>query len=245
VDAGQGVQAAERLREQGQAAMKRGEPDVAIRCYGESLTADPSRVENHLDLAAAYLEKKEANTACAHLAKYAAAHPEELASRARYADLLTRLHRTREARLEWEQVIALAQEQGGTAAKRLIDCHRRLAELAEASEDTYTEHLNRGIGLYLLARKRSSLPEPDGVLPAEGLFFKAAAELTLAQLERPDEARPCWYLYAVWSEVGQRQPALCRLRQAEASAPFTYLTPTEQRSLQFAFQSYRAGLRRD
>ena len=74
---------------------------------------------------------------------------------------------------------------------------------------------------------------------AEGLLCKAAAELTLANLERPDEARPCWYLYLAWSQLGQRQLALCRLLQADSAAPFTYLTPAEQRNLRLACQARR------
>src|SRR5207248_6046552 len=97
----------------------------------------------------------------------------------------------------------------------LLHCHSRLMAIAEQSEDVYNEHLHRGIGLFLLARSRAALADVDEELSAEGLFFKAAAELTLAHLERPEEARPCWYLYEIWSRLGQRQPALCRLRQAE------------------------------
>ena len=80
------------------------------------------------------------------------------------------------------------------------------------------------------------MPEPEGELPVEGLLCKAAGELTLARLERPDEARPCWYLYEVWSHLAQRQSALRWLREADAAAPFSYLTPNEQRRLSLAHQ---------
>src|SRR5260370_29262619 len=131
VDSAEDVQGAEQLRQQGQAAMRRGEPDEAIRCYSESLAADPGRAESHLGLAGAYLEKKDPGAACVHLAINVDAHPEQLVVRARYAELLARLHRSQEARNEFEQFIAAAQEQRGPAAKRLIDCHSRLAEMAE------------------------------------------------------------------------------------------------------------------
>src|SRR5262249_30873441 len=119
-------------------------------------------------------------------------------------------------------------------------CHSRLMEIAEQSEDEYNEHLHRGIGLFLLARERSTLPEPEGELCAEGLFCRAAAELTLAQAQRPREARPCWYLYQVWSRLGQSPPALCRLREAESAAPFTSLTPPEQQGLHLASERHLA-----
>src|SRR5262249_4423813 len=97
------------------------------------------------------------------------------------------------------------------------------------------ERLNRGIGLCLVARERAGLPDPeDGQLSVESVLCKAAGELTMAHLERRDEARPCWYLYAVWSRLGQRQPALRHLREADATAPFSYLTPAEKRDLELA-----------
>ena len=61
-------------------------------------------------------------------------------------------------------------------------------------------------------------------------------ELALARLVRPDEARPCWYLYEVWSSLAQRQPAQRWLREADNWAPFSFLTPTEYRELQLTRQ---------
>jgi hypothetical protein len=112
-------------------------------------------------------------------------------------------------------------------------------EIAEASADAYSEHLHRGIALWLLARRRAAMADPESDLPVESLLCKAAAELTLASLEQPHEARPSLYLYQVWSHLGQQQPALCRLRQAEDAAPFSYLTPAEQRTLHLACQANR------
>jgi tetratricopeptide (TPR) repeat protein len=229
---------AKQLWEQGQAAMQGGQPDVAIRYYEQSLALDPALERNHLSLAAAYLEKKNPGEACLHLARYVEAHPEQLLVRCRYADLLVRVHRLTDAWNELESLIADAQDQDVLAGVDVIPCHSRLVQLAEQTHDGYGEHLNRGIGLYLLARKRRSFADPDGEFPAEGILCKSAAELTLAHKERPDEARPCWYLYAVWTQLGQRQPALCRLREADAAAPFTYLTPSEQRDLYFACQGF-------
>jgi thioredoxin-like negative regulator of GroEL len=235
---------AQELLEQGQQAMRRGDADEAIRCFLESLQANSKLVQNHLGLAAAYLGKENPAEACTHLATYVDAHPEQWRVRLRYAQLLADLHRRQEAQNELERLVADAQEKEGTAAKHLIDCHSRLVELAEQAEDSYAKYLNRGIGLYLLARKRNDLPDPEGELSAEGLLCKAAAELTLARLECPEEARPCWYLYSIWSQLGQRQPALSQLRQAEASAPFSYLTPAEQRALHLAYQAYQAEWQR-
>ncbi|HVS38690.1 MAG TPA: hypothetical protein VMS17_24250, partial [Gemmataceae bacterium] len=105
-------------------------------------------------------------------------------------------------------------------------------------------HLHRGIGLYLLARQQAALPEDECGYPPESLLCKAAGELILASRERPDEARPCWYLFAVWSQLAQRQPAARWLRQAEAGSPFSYLTPAERRGLETAVHSQDAEARR-
>jgi tetratricopeptide (TPR) repeat protein len=224
------------LWEQGQSAMRQGKAQEAIGFYEQSLAADPQFDRNYLSLAAAYLEVGDEDGACPQLAKYVAAHPENLVIRNHLAELLLRLHHLAEARAEFERFIADAQQQGGPASKNLIHCHSRLMEISEEDADEYGEHLHRGIGLFLLAQERVALPDPEGKLPTEGLLCKAAGELTLARLKRPDEARPCWYLYEVWSRLPMRQPALQCLHAAEAAAPFTYLTPTEQRGLQLACQ---------
>ena len=167
-------------------------------------------------------------------------NPGQLLNRARYAELLLKLHRLPEARTQFEQLVCDGQGQSGSEHLDLIHCHGRLMEIAEESDDRYNEHLHRGIGLFLLAR-RGALEED---FPAEGLLCKAAAELTLAHLQRPEEARPCWYLYEVWSRLGQRQPALRRLREAEAAAPFSCLSPSEHCALLLAYERYQTELQR-
>ena len=60
------------------------------------------------------------------------------------------------------------------------------------------------------------------------------AELTLARMRRPGEARPCWYLHGVWTQLAQRQPAVKWLRAARANALPGALTPAETRALHLA-----------
>ncbi len=232
------------LWEQGQAAMHRKQPEQAIACYQQSLAVDPSLVRSHLSLAAAYLETGDEAGACPHLGAYVAVHPEHLQLRAKYAELLFRCRQHRQAHAEFERYLTAVQEHDGPGIAALIHCHTRLMEIAEAEEDEYAEHLNRGIGLFLLARQRADLPDPDGELSAEGLLCQAAGELMLARMERPDEARPCWYLYEVWSRLAQRQPAMRWLRQAVAIAPLSYLTPAELRRLQLACRDQEAEVLR-
>jgi tetratricopeptide (TPR) repeat protein len=225
---------ARRLWEQGQEAMRLGQPDKAIACYKQSLELDPQFAQAHLSLAAAHLELGNDANACPHLGHYVDARPEQVAVRGHYAELLYRLKRTREARDQFDRFIVDAQEQGGPAAKNLLHCHSRLMEIAEKEDDAYAEHLNRGIGLLLLARARVSLSDQAKDLTQESLLCKAAGELTLALDERSDEARPRWYLYEVWSALAQRQLATRWLHEARSAAPFSYLTPAERYSLQLA-----------
>src|SRR6266478_5854763 len=77
----------------GQAAMRQGRTEDAIHCYNLSLSADPNLTRNHLSLAAAFLEQNDSDSACAHLAQYVDANPDQLSSRARYAELLLHLHK--------------------------------------------------------------------------------------------------------------------------------------------------------
>jgi tetratricopeptide (TPR) repeat protein len=220
------------LWQKGQEAMRRGQPALAVRCYEQSLALDPNLTRNYLSLAAACMEQGDEGTACVHLRRYVRTNPHQLAIRIHLADLEQRLEHWREARAQFEQCIAAAQDAVEPADGELLHCHARLMEIAEAVEDDYHEHLHRGIGLALLARQRAPLPESDAELATESLLCKAAGELTLAQAGRPEKARPHWYLYTVWTMLDQKQAALRCLRAATAAAPFSSdLTPTERRDL--------------
>jgi tetratricopeptide (TPR) repeat protein len=229
------AEAAHQLWVLGQNAMSRGKPDEAIFFYEKSLAADPSQKRTHLSLAAAHIQQGDEAAAAKDLAEYLAAFPDHHVVRRHFAELLLRLHRPQEARAQFERFIADIQDDPELAAKHLIHCNSRLMEIAEDEGDEYAEHLHRGIGLYLLGCERAGLPDPDdGELSVESVLCKAAGELTMAHMARRDQARPCWYLYAVWSRLGQRQPALRHLREADATAAFSYLTPAERRDLELA-----------
>ena len=144
--------------ELGQSAMQQGRTDAAIGCYEQSLEADPQFTRNHLSLAAAYLVENNPEKACTHLAEYVAGNPDESVVRARYAELLVRLRRFPEARVQFEQLVCEAQEHAGPAAPDLIHCHSRLMEIAEESNDAYSAHLHRGIGLFLLRTNGQNCP---------------------------------------------------------------------------------------
>jgi Tfp pilus assembly protein PilF len=227
--------------QKGQQALLDGQTAEAIAAFHKSLAQDPALVRNHLSLAAAHLALGQDEQAAAQLERYLQAQPDHFLVRGQYAELLLRLDRPADARVQLERLEADLQDLDAPADQQLVRCHSRLMDIAEAAEDEYGLHLHRGIGLYWLARQRAALADAgDGELSSEGLLFQAASEFALARLARPDEARPCWYLYEVWSQLGKRQPATRWLRAAEDAAPFSRLTPVEQRNLFLACRRHAA-----
>ncbi len=218
----------------GQEALRNGQPDEAIALYQQSLQLDANLNRNYLSLAAAYCAQGDDGRAVENLVRYVGKQPDHVAARAHLAEMLLRLHRPDAARQQFERCITDFQERPEIAGDKLIHCHSRLMELAADAEDDYGEHLHRGIGLYLLACQRATLPDPEGDLAVQGLLFRSAGELSAARGERPDEARPCWYLHKVWSQLGQQQPARRWLRTADDAATFTELTPAERQELRTA-----------
>jgi tetratricopeptide (TPR) repeat protein len=233
-----------RLWEQGQQAMLDGQIDRALACYQQSLELDPKLARCCLSMAAAYLEKGQEKKAAGWMARYLEQQPDHHMVRSHYAELLLRLNQPGQARQQLERFIADIQDEAELADQHLVRSHSRLMEIATQEQDEYAEHLHRGIGLFVLGCQRAELAGEAGELSAEGLLCQAAGELTLARLQCPEEARASWYLFQTWKHLAQQQPALKALRQAEEAAPFSYLTPTEQRDLQLAWrqrQSERGG----
>jgi tetratricopeptide (TPR) repeat protein len=220
--------------EKGQKAMLDGQAEQAIASFRQSLKQDPALTRNYLSLAAAYLAEGEDEQAAEQLGQYLEARPDHLAVRGQYAELLWRLDRLEEAREQFERFDANIQDHETLAREHLVQCHTRLLDIAVRTQDEYGRHLHRGIALYWLARQRAEITDAGNELPSEGLFCQSASELVQARRERPDEARPYWYLYEVWSQLGQKQPARRWLRSAVETASLSYLTPAEQRQLHFA-----------
>src|SRR5207244_253735 len=99
--------------------------------------------------------------------------PDHAKARYYFAELLWKLGKHRQARPQFECAVAQLQQETKTDIRHLIHCHGRLLQLAEDEGDKFQAHLNRGIGLYWLARGRALVGDPDGDLPAEGLLCKA------------------------------------------------------------------------
>jgi tetratricopeptide (TPR) repeat protein len=228
------------LWREGQAALLDNRPEDAVALFERSLRLDPNLADNHLSLAAAWLARDDEAKACTALERYLQARPGHLAIRLHHADLLLHLKRPTQAREEYERFAAEAQGQEAAAGDMLVHCHARLMELAMAAGDDHGEHLHRGISLLLLARQQRQLGATSGTPTAEALLCQAAGEFAEAHLEQPDEARACWYLYEVWTELGQAQPASRWLRAAADAAPFGQLTATERARLAVAVRQLRS-----
>lgn len=222
------------LWQAGQKAMYRGENAQAIDCFEESLGLDPHLTRNYLSLSAVYLDLNQESKACLYLGLYVAAHPDQASVRGHYAELLLRLKHLPEAREQYEQFVARIQAMPEMAQQHLIECHSRLMQIGEQLGSSYEEHLHRGIGLLLLALEEEALPDEEPGKSKESLLCQAAGELTLARRERPDEARPHWYLFEVWTHLVQSHPAQQFLHRARAQAPFSYLSPHERQQLYLA-----------
>ncbi len=181
--------------------------------------------------AAKHLDDGDDAAALPCLVRYVAAHPEHVTIRAHLAELLLKLKKPAEAREQLERYVADAQAQGEPAAKHLVHCHTRLVEIALEQGDAYAEYLNRGIGLFRVAEGLLHRDGGEDDPHAQTILFQAIAELKQAAKERPDEARPHWYLHECWSHLGQSQPAREHLARARRLAPLGHLTPAEEQAL--------------
>jgi hypothetical protein len=199
---------------------------------GQAGVADPG--DQHLVLAADSLEQGRMAQALVYLEGYVNQRPAQVLVRLQLAELLFREKKLEDARIQFELFVALTQDQGERAFRYLIHTHSRLVEIAEVQEDEYQEHLHRGIGLYLLARRRVQEAGKPGEITAESILCRAAAELQMACAGQRDQARPNLYLYEVYKRLGQDAAAVRALQTADGQALIGPMTPCERRRLQAA-----------
>jgi tetratricopeptide (TPR) repeat protein len=223
------ISPAQKLWESGQKAITDGNPEAAIRLYKQSLAVDPTLHRNHLSLAAAYLESGEDKQAADSMERYLDREPGHLSVRQHYGDLLIKLGRLPEARMQLDRFVAEAQKQAQHEGI-LLHAHGRLLEIAETADDSYEEHLHRGIGLFYLANQPVAPGTPVENQP-ETLLCKAALQLNQAVRLKPQMPRPRLYLTRIWQKLGQTQPALQALHEAEALQWEGELTTWERSSL--------------
>jgi tetratricopeptide (TPR) repeat protein len=239
-----GESESELIWRKGQEALLKGRTSEAVSLFQRCIKQDPGMARSYLSLAAACLEKNEDEMAALYMARYLQLQPDHVAARGHYAELLLRLKQPVEARQQYERFIADIQDREDVAHERLIHGHSRLVDIAENQEDSYAAHLHRGIGLFWLASQYREKREGKQSTGGQDVLCRAAGELTLARLTKPDEARPCFYLYQVWTRLAQNQPAHRSLCAAEAAALSSYLTPSEHRALELAVRARDAERQR-
>jgi hypothetical protein len=198
-------------------------------------TTAAAPAEDCLGMAAVCIEKGDSASAANHLKRHIAAHPDQIMIRAYLAEILFKTKQNADAQHQFEQFVADAQDATGPPRKHIIHCHTRLMEIAQERKDNYGEHLHRGIGFVLLARQLDKALA-DEAEPGfrERLLCKASQELTKAHKLRPDEPRPSWYLFEVWTRLDQPRSAEKALRQTKSLALLSPLPPSEQRALALA-----------
>jgi tetratricopeptide (TPR) repeat protein len=233
--------AAEKAYQAGQKAMDADRFDEAIGQFQLSLKLHSGHAQAYLGLAATYLALGRDPEALVQLRHYLRVHPDHFLIRWHLADVLVRLAQPTEARQHLERYLVAVQNRPNLEGDPVLRCHTRLMEIAGQQGDRYAEHLHRGIGLLILAERKAELGGDRkaaggtaGKRSIEELLCKSAAELTLARLERPDEARPAWYLHRVWLALGQRQSAERWLRMAGRLATPGTLSPAEMAALRLA-----------
>jgi hypothetical protein len=171
----------------------------------------------------------------AALAEHLRVSPGDLGARILAGELAYSLGKAGEARLHFEMFLCASQTMAEAPVAYVIHCHTRLVEIAEEENDRYAEHLNRGLGLYVLAMHGCNNTAPPGEVTQAALLTRAAEELQLARACQPWQARPHYYLYLVWRQLGQGAAAVRSLRAADAQALVSHMTPKEQCDLQLAW----------
>jgi tetratricopeptide (TPR) repeat protein len=213
-------------------ALAMGEDENRVPAKPASLTRSGRSASSDFVMKAAdCLGEGDEAGAIVNLTHHVRAYPDQVAFRRQLAELLYKLQRIPEAQEQFERCIAIAQDGTALARQALPSYHTRLMEIARLRGDFYREKLHQGIGLYCIAERLASHPDQKDTGEVERVLCKASVALKEAQSERPDESRPSWYLYRVWTRLDQTRPAEKALKKALASADFSSLTPGELREL--------------
>ncbi len=190
------------------------------------------------------LQQGEEEKACSHLRRYVHGHPNVATARTFLIEVLVKLDRLGEAKELLETTIAKSALAERPDISSLVESHGRMLALAEKEDDEYQVHLQRGMGLFWLAKERAGVSELGDDLPIETILVKSAGELQAAHSLQPKQARPCVYLHAVWKQLGQREQSNRWLARARETAIFGGLPAPEQRLLEMAYRTQSPEPRR-
>lgn len=181
-----------------------------------------------LTRAADCLDRGDEAAAIPHLRGYIRAYPDAVLVRAHLAELLYRHGEAAEARTQFERFAGDAASTSGPVKERLVQCHTRLMELADAAGDPYRASLHRGIGLLLLVERWDADPSRRDDIVAEQTLSKALTAFREAKSKRPSDTRANLYLAVTYDRLGQGTSARTAWRAARAGLPDPSLTDAER-----------------
>lgn len=195
--------------------------------------AEPPAAEedDSLTLAAECLGRKDQAAAAVHLAAYVRQNPDQVMFRAELAELLFRLDRPADARVEFERFVAAAQAATGPPKAHLVHCHTRLMEIGQQADDPFAEAFHRGVGLLLLVGDGGGKMTDADAGTGEEILCRATLALAEAAALRPSDPRTHLYLADAHTRMGNRRAARTCLAVARNLATPGTLTPAESARL--------------
>lgn len=204
---------------------------AVLASRSREIDANVAEPVDTLGLAAEAMRTGQSQAAADHLRRHVRENPDQIMIRAYLAELYQKQHADRDAEYHFTRFIESAQGGNPSVRDHTIHCHTRLMELAIGRGDDYQEHLQRGIGLYLLARKASLKSATVETEVVESMYGRAVAELTAATERDAADARGWWYLSRVWEELRQPQAVRRCLARARAGVGGSTMTASEKAAL--------------
>jgi len=173
------------------------------------------------------LEKNQLPEATIILSRYLQAFPDATLIRLQLGELYFKLQQFERSRLQFQTALGEITDPPLTVSVQLHG-HSRLMELAAENKDRFTQELQRGIGLLILARHRLLAPANTTGATAQELCGKAQTALQQAAELSPADARPFLYLALVWRMMHLQGNADCALECALTRATSTSLSEVER-----------------
>lgn len=173
------------------------------------------------------LEKNQLSEATIILSRYLHAFPDATLIRLQLAELYFKLQHYERSRLQFQTALGEMTDPPLAVSVQLHG-HSRLMELAAEDKDRFTQELQRGIGLLILARHRQLAPASTSGASAQELCGKAQTALQQASEISPADARPFLYLALVWKMMQLHGNADYALECALSRATSTPLNEVER-----------------
>lgn len=161
-------------------------------------------VNDPLALFSEALSRGDKLSAANHLEEYVRLHPEQIMFRFQLAELLIQSKSDARAKIHFEQFVAGAQTAPESVRKYLVHAHTRLMEIAQRSDDSFTEMFHRGVGLLILVQEQDRNSTRDDTF-CEEMLCKSMKALTNAKDQKPSDPRVHVYLAEVYERMSNRR----------------------------------------